>query len=236
MSNVPPDEISSVALVQPGVFFEVPECLPRGPHRLSREQVRRAQRQRLLMAFTELLADRGYASLRIADLTKRAAVSNDAFYELFASKEDCGCAAYERFVKGIVRMANEQGLSASTTWRGYVQASVDGYMGALIADPVAARAFQLEMASIGPKARDRRRSAAVWFAGERLKAQECMRKSDPFLNRRSLDAHLDAILGMRELAGDALERSEKPNLKKMAAELVDWVITAWYDGEPPASN
>jgi len=221
------------ASVRPGVFFEVPEGLPRGPHQLSREQVHSAQRQRLLVAFTELLADRGYAKLRITDLTKRAAVSNDSFYELFESKEDCACAAYERFVKVIVRMANAAGLSQSATWREYIQASVEGYLGALAADPVVARAFQLEMGNIGPKARERRRSAAVWFAEERLKTQERLRKRDPLLRSRPLNSHLAAILGMRELACDALETSQEPDFMKLVPELVDWVVTAWYD-EPPS--
>jgi AcrR family transcriptional regulator len=216
------------ARVRPGVFFEAPAGLPRGPHRLSREQVLEAQRQRLLIAFTELLADRGYANLRIGDLTKRAAVSNAAFYKLFANKEDCGCAAYERFVGGIVRIAMEAGLADSTTWSEYVQASVEGYLGALGADPVAARAFQLEMGCIGPKARERRRSAAAWFAEERMRAQEHMRKTDPHLRARSPNAHLAAILGMRELACDALERCETPDFKGLAPELVDWVVAAWY--------
>lgn len=225
------------ATVRPGVFFEVPQGLPRGPHRLSQEQVQAAQRQRLLMAFTELLADRGYANLRIIDLTKRAAVSNDSFYALFAGKEDCACAAYERFVKVIVRMANSAGLSASKTWREYIQASVEGYVGALMADPVVARAFQLEMDGIGGKARERRRSAAAWFAEERLRTQEELRKTDPRLKRRPLSSHLAAILGMRELACDALEASKEPDFTKMIPELVDWVVTAWYDdGEPKASS
>jgi AcrR family transcriptional regulator len=215
--------------VQPGVFFEAPKGLPRGPHQLSREEVRSAQRQRLLVAFTELLAESGYAKLRICDLTKRAAVSNAAFYELFASKEECACAAYERYVRVIVRMANDAGLSRSTTWREYIQASVDGYLGAMTADPVVARALQLELGSIGPKARERRRSAAMWFAQERLRFQEEARKRDPLLKRRPLDSHLAVVLGMRELASSLLERTLEPDLSELGPELVDWVVTAWYD-------
>ena len=121
--------------VRPGVYFEHPPGIPRGPHQLSRDEVRHDQRQRILMAFTELLADRGYTNVRIVDVTKRAAVSNDSFYELFATKEDCACAAYGRFVKGIARLAAEAGLATSETWAQYIQASVEGYLGALIADP-----------------------------------------------------------------------------------------------------
>jgi AcrR family transcriptional regulator len=219
--------------VRPGVFFELPQGLPRGPHQLSRDQVRGAQRQRLLVAFTELLADRGYAKLRIADLTKHAAVSNDAFYALFQNKEDCACAAYESFVKVIVRMAVDAGLSTSTTWPEYIQASVEGYLGAMEADLVVARAFQLEMGCIGPKARERRRAAAAWFAEERLRTQEQMRANDPLLKRRPLSTHLAAIVGMRELACELLETSASPDFKSLVPELVDWVLCAWYDEPPP---
>jgi AcrR family transcriptional regulator len=222
------------ATVRPGVFFDAPVGLPRGPHGLSREHVEHTQRQRLMMAFTELLAERGYASVRIADLTKRAAVSNDSFYALYANKEECACAAYDRFVKGIVRMANKAGLGTSETWEQYIQASVDGYLGALMADPVVARAFQLEMDGICPAARERRRKVATWFAEERLSTQEQLRKTDPLLRRRPLSSHLAAVYGMRELACDALAASKEPDFKKMIPELVDWVITAWYQEEPAA--
>jgi hypothetical protein len=57
--------LAMTAHVRPGVFFDVPAALPRGRHQLSRGQVRDAQRQRLMIAFTELLADRGYAGVRI---------------------------------------------------------------------------------------------------------------------------------------------------------------------------
>jgi AcrR family transcriptional regulator len=218
--------------VRPGVFFDLPVGLPRGPHQLPREQVQYAQRQRLLMAFTELLADRGYSKLRIADLTKRAAVSNESFYQIFASKEDCACAAYDRFVKGIVRMANTAGLATSKTWREYIQASVEGYVGALMADPVVARALHLEIDGIGGAARERRRNAAQWFAEERHRTQEKMRKTDPLLKRRPVSSHLAAVYGMRQVTCDVLEASPEPDFERMIPELVDWVVTAWYEREP----
>jgi AcrR family transcriptional regulator len=210
------------------VFFQVPAELPRGPHQLSRREVESAQRQRLLIAYTELLADRGYASLRIVDITKRAGVSNDTFYGLFANKEECACAAYGRFVKVIVRRATEAGLDASTTWREYVQASVEGYIGALADDPVVARAFQFEMDVIGGEARERRREVAAAFAAARMDAQERMRKTDPLLLCRPLTSHLAAILGMREVACDLLAGPGEPDFLGRIPELVDWVVTAWY--------
>jgi hypothetical protein len=129
-------------------------------------------------------------------------------------------------------MANERGLQQSTTWREYIQASVEGYIGALAADPVVARAFQFEMDVIGGKARERRRSVAAAFAESRLAAQEQMRTTDPLLKRRPLTSHLAAVLGMREVACDLLAQSGEPDFLETIPELVDWVVTAWYDEKP----
>ncbi|HTA32024.1 MAG TPA: hypothetical protein VK721_01240 [Solirubrobacteraceae bacterium] len=91
-----------------------------------------------------------------------------------------------------------------------------------MADPVVARAFQLEMDSIGGKARDRRRETAAWFAEERLSAQERLHKTDPQLKRRPLSSHLAAVLGMREVACDLLSLSREPDFNSM--------VPSWWTG------
>jgi len=37
---------------------------------------------------------------------------------------------------------------------------------------------------------------------------------------------------MRQVACDLLESAKEPDFEKMIPELVDWVVTAWYDHEP----
>src|SRR5438874_1297957 len=56
--------------------------LPTGAHGLAREDVERDQRDRLRRAIIELIAERGYPAVRIADLTKLARVSRPTFYSL----------------------------------------------------------------------------------------------------------------------------------------------------------
>ena len=63
------------------------ERLPRGPHRLSREQVANHQRERILAAMIAAAGTKGYGSTTIGDITRRARVSRDTFYEQFANKE-----------------------------------------------------------------------------------------------------------------------------------------------------
>ena len=46
--------------------------LPRGPHKLPREEVERSQRDRILWAMAEVSAAEGYANVSVADVLGRA--------------------------------------------------------------------------------------------------------------------------------------------------------------------
>src|SRR5690606_27791454 len=68
--------------------------LPRGPHDLTRAEVRQSQRERLYMAMIDAVAAKGYASTTVADVVARSGVSRATFYELFEGKDDCFRATY----------------------------------------------------------------------------------------------------------------------------------------------
>jgi len=212
------------------VFFDPPADLPRGRHQLSRQQVQDAQRVRLMVAFTELLADRGYAGVRIGDIASRATVSSQSFYELFASKEACALAAYDHFVELLARHAPID-LASSESWRDYIQAVLRGFFGALAADPVVARAFMLEIDGAGATARERRREAVARLAEVSVFAQETLRKKDPLLKRRSFSVHLALLYGVRQLTCDLLETTESPDFEELIPALLDWIVTGWYGAQ-----
>jgi AcrR family transcriptional regulator len=218
------------ARVRPGLFFDAPAALPRGRHQLSREEVHDAQRMRLMIAFTELLADRGYASVRIGDIAARAGVSSQSFYDVFANKEDCALAAYDHFI-GVLARYPPATIAASASWREYVQAVIARFFSALTTDPVVARAFLLEIDAVGATARQRRREAVGRLAEVGVLAQEALRKTDPQLQRRPLSVHLSTLYGVRQLTCDVLESARNPDLEELAGELVDWIVAAWH--RPP---
>src|ERR1700686_5120567 len=139
-------------------LFKQAPALPRGPHGLSRAEVAESQRTRLMAAFTELVAERGYAGLRIGDLVARAGVSRAAFYEHFADKEACLLAAYDTFAEAVVS-AITRGMDPDQPWSAFVDATLGGYVDVLERDPTAARAFIVEMDAAGEAARRRRRDA-----------------------------------------------------------------------------
>ena len=78
------------------------ERLPRGPHRLSREQVENHQRERIIAAMIAAAGTKGYGSTTIGDITHRARVSRDTFYEQFANKEECFLAAYDATTRELL--------------------------------------------------------------------------------------------------------------------------------------
>ena len=89
------------------------ERLPRGRHKLAREEVVASQRERILRALAAAMAEKGYADTSVADVLSGAGVSRQTFYELFTDKQDCFMSAYEIAVDQIL-----EGVKENTSLRG----------------------------------------------------------------------------------------------------------------------
>lgn len=221
--------------VTPGVFFDRPATLPRGRHSMAPEEVAEAQRERLMVAATELLADVGHGGMRTGEVAKHAGVSLQTFYAIFPDKESCIFAAYERFIEVLLRRVGE-GLDTSGTWHDFLQAAVESYLGTLAADLVVARAFQVEMDALGAQARARRRQALRRFAAVMTAAQDQLAAIDDLLDpppfNRAEDIHLASIYAARQLASDALETEQRPDFEGLAQDMTACFVAALYGGPP----
>jgi AcrR family transcriptional regulator len=135
--------------------------LPRGRHRLSREEVVASQRLRLVRAMAEVMAEQGYAKTSVADILRSARVSRETFYELFDSKQDCFMSAFEQayahILDAILKSA-PKGASAARSEPPIERFSrVFGHcLEALASDPAVARVFLIEVYAAGPEAIERR--------------------------------------------------------------------------------
>jgi AcrR family transcriptional regulator len=142
-----------------------PRSLPRGPHRLAREEVLASQRGRLLDAMAEVVALRGYGRATVADVIEHAGVSRKTFYEHFSDKEECFLAAYDAGVEVLMATmrAGDDPVAA--------------YLNTLAAEPAFARTFLIEIGAAGPRAIARRREVHDAFArliGDRPEALACV--------------------------------------------------------------
>jgi AcrR family transcriptional regulator len=140
----------------------VPQRLPRGRHGLPRRFIVHNQRERMLLAVAEAVAEQGYATTTVADIISRARLSRRTFYEHFADKEECFLAAYDTVVDQLlagVGHAYEQ----AEGWAQKVHDGLRAFLAALAAEPAFARMCIVEVVAAGPDARGRRDAAMRVF-------------------------------------------------------------------------
>ncbi len=141
------------------------ERLPRGRHKLSREDVADRQRARILTALAEVLTERGYVNTPVAAVIERAGVSRETFYEQFSSKQDCFIAALEQVVGALaVTMTSRVvGEADEATPLEIFDAMLARYLDALAAEPATARLFLIETYAAGPEPMQRRLELQAQF-------------------------------------------------------------------------
>src|SRR5256885_3531334 len=138
------DNRASVNVPGPGnQTSSVPRELPRGPHRLRREVVEASQRERMLDAIVQAVADKGYSGTTVGDVVSRAGVSRKTFYEHFADKEDCFLAACT-YVADTLYDAVARTIDAARTPSERLELLVRTYLRSLRASPRGAIAFIIE--------------------------------------------------------------------------------------------
>jgi AcrR family transcriptional regulator len=131
--------------------------LPRGRSGLPLDEVREAQRDRLLRAVIAAVGAAGPGGFRgvtVADIVRRARVSRAAFYAHFTDKEDCFLAAT---LQGGLLMFNRvtsavRSQPADATAEELLRASIAAYLEFLVEEPSFARAFYVDMPAAGPNA------------------------------------------------------------------------------------
>lgn len=192
-------------------------ALPRGPHGLTREQVRASQRGRLLDAMAHVVASQGYAATSVAEVISRAGVSRRTFYEEFQGKEDAFLAAYETIDLVLVDVATAAATADEPRER--IRRGLAAYLELLRAEPAFARTFVIEAIAAGPAALARRAETFDRFA-DLLRAGTLSEEID---NRR-LRAALGAV---NELVVEELRRDRSdalPELTEVATDVVAAVL------------
>src|SRR5262249_9378155 len=125
--------------------------LPRGHHGLPRAFVVQHQRERLMAALAEVVAERGYRRTTVADIIRVARVSRRAFYEQFESKESCFLATLRVAIDELCgRM--QAAAAPEERWELRIRAATAAGVEFLAAEPDLARLLLTESARAGPEA------------------------------------------------------------------------------------
>ena len=109
--------------------------LPSGRHDLPREVVANSQRERILDATAEIVAQKGLAALTIPEIASRANVSHETFYEMYKTKMDAFLAAQ----KVGMQLALGRGVQAweaqMPDWPRAIDAGLRGVVGYVTSEP-----------------------------------------------------------------------------------------------------
>ena len=136
--------------------------LPAGRHGLPREFVVQNQRERIVTAMVDTVAERGYNATTVADITKAASVSRRTFYEHFADKEACFLAAYD-MVADHIRASMRAAAESFSDWPQQVRAALATMLRFLAAEPELARLCMIEPVAAGGEIAARHRASMQSF-------------------------------------------------------------------------
>ena len=192
--------------------------MPRHPHGLSREDVARSQRGRILRAVAESMAANGYAATSVADVIARAGVSRSTFYELYDGKESAFLDAYSGIE--LVHRRLLECFRAGETPTEMVRAAVRDHLAALAAEPAFTWMFFVEAVAAGPRILDRRREATESFLDVLTAMVALAREREPAVpapNRALLLAFVGAV---RELVASHLLAASAHTLPGLEDDLV----------------
>jgi AcrR family transcriptional regulator len=190
--------------------------LPRGHHNLSREEVRAAQRGRLLMGIVAVVAEEGYAGATVAAVLKRARISRETFY----------LAAFDEAAKLLIRMIEGALGSPDEPVLVRLDRVLSTYLGALSAAPALARTFLIEVYGAGHAAVSRRIAVqerfAVTIADVITRGQRWQRGLDPQFIGRAVIGAVSALVTAHVDAGEYDQLAGlRPQLVEFVAALLD---------------
>lgn len=135
-----------------------------GGHQLRGEVVVHHRRERILAAAVELIAERGYRAVTVADIIKRAGVAKLKFYENFSSKSDCFLAAYDRGLGEATRRVGEACGQHPDSFPERVSVGIAALLDYAAAEPALARACIVEAPLLGAAMQGARERALTGFA------------------------------------------------------------------------
>jgi AcrR family transcriptional regulator len=193
--------------------------LPRGRHGLSRSEVVRSQRTRLLRATAEAMVEHGYVGTSVADILKRAGVSRETFYQQFSSKDDCFMSAFEAAAGAVLAMGEQVELPADMPAVERFELFLGGYLDALVAEPAFARLFLVEVYAAGPEAVRRRTELQHRFVDLLIKVLDARSEEERFACETvvaAISAMVTSRLAVGDLGGLAALREPLTTLVRQA--------------------
>ena len=200
--------------------------LPRGRHGLSREFVRKNQRDRITAGIIAAVAERGYEGAKVTDITAAAGLSRRAFYTHFKSKEECFFATFDLIADHLRRVAAEA-TDPDDEWPDKVGARIGAVLEVFSANPDLARYVLIAPPRAGDEIAARYRQAMDEVLAELIEGMPSIyRKRQP-----SKATEHAMIGGAAALVVRKVEAGEGADLRQLRSHLLEMMLTPFLGRE-----
>jgi AcrR family transcriptional regulator len=206
----------------PGESPEQPDelaRLPHGRHGLPSEFVARNQRERLLTALVQIVAEHGYNATTITRIIEGAGVTSRTFYRYFDTVEECYLAALDA-VSDLLAAHLAEAYGSERDWSLKIRASIAALLDFFAASPELARLCLVEPFVAGP-AISRRYQEAIERLTPFLREGRELRGDGaapiPDTTERGLLGSMGSQIGRKISAGEAADLPDLlPDLAQFA--------------------
>ncbi len=110
----------------------------------------------MLRAVAEAVAEKGFASVTVADIIARAGVSRETFYEHFADKEECFIATLDAGARVLYEILTQVVAAEADDPVDQLDRVLKAYLNTLAGEPAFAKSFLIDAYGAGPRAAARR--------------------------------------------------------------------------------
>jgi AcrR family transcriptional regulator len=204
--------------------------LPPGRHLVPRDFVSQNQRERMLLATAELVAERGYQKTTIELIAKTARVALSTFYEQFSSKEECFLAAFDESVEAAAEVFAEL-LEPDQDWADRVAAGLEIALEMIVKEPARARLCIVESQAAGGEALKRYQGMLERIAPKLREG----RVHNPRAGRLPDGLEVAIVGGLAWLIHQRLVAGVEEEIKGLLPEMLQVTLTP-YVGEVEAGR
>jgi len=204
--------------------------MPPGRHLVPRDFVVQNQRERMLLATAELVAERGYQKTTIELIAKTARVALSTFYEQFSSKEDCVLAAFDETVDAASAVFAEL-LDPEQPWAEQISVGLEVFLEMVANEPARARLVIVESQAAGGEALRRYQTMLERVAPKLREGRE----HNPRAGRLPDGLEVAIVGGLAWLVHQRLIAGRDSEIKGLLPEMLQVTLTP-YVGEVEAAR
>lgn len=181
---------------------------------------------RIITALVRETSERGFRTVTVADIVKRAGISRKTFYENFTSKEECFLAAQEHaMLTALNRVVEAAGTHQS--WPRRVRAGLTAFLDYVAEEPALAKTCMVEALAVSP--------SSIGYYEESQQAFVSLFKVGRDVS--SVAGELPETLEEAVVGGvfwiiyQRLVAADAETIAELAPELVEFVLTPYLGAE-----